>query len=468
MKFNKMKFNNMKPRFLSIIVMVFTSLYIYGQQENVTLSQNDVQYSSLFFQILATVTIISGIFYGIIYGVMKFYVDYREKRIKEYEIFKNSFDNLVEHLTSDNKAAQLSAAILLRRYIKKTQEDEDVIIDSRIARFISAKGKKYLRPIDLKYKKDLSLETINVISSLLRILPTGVFQKTLADGLGFASDLSYCDLQKTNLQDVLLDNKNQEIKMQKTDLFLADLSFANLEGIKGHEIILYNAILFCTHFKKCDFTNANMRGADLSGVVFKECILKGADFSGAKNMPPFIKNNIDNDSKFNVEGEICAKHESKEKVIFFSMPGVLFKEDELTTKNYKDYLETRGYEVIYYRRDDYPCFGQLNRVKESIKRSTGMIAFGFKQIHISTASYRPGTIEESFWEGKWLSTPWNEIEVGMGLNEGTPILLVSDPNIHDGVFDDELSECFVSKISTTEDSRRLQYNKSFQEWYSKL
>jgi type II secretory pathway pseudopilin PulG len=154
---------------------------------------------SILLQVIAIVGIISAV----VYGILLFYRDYREKRIKELETFHNSFDSLVEKLTSDNIAAQLSSAILLRRYFKKSQEDEEQdIIDSRIAKWITSKQRKYLRPIDLKYKKDLKIETVGVISSLLRILPTGVFQKTLADGLGYASDLSKCDLQKTNMQDV--------------------------------------------------------------------------------------------------------------------------------------------------------------------------------------------------------------------------------------------------------------------------
>lgn len=390
-----------------------------------------------FFQGLTLFTTVGAALYGILTGIR----DFRRKKARERMAHQKSFENLVEQLTSPNKSAQLAAAILLRRYFNLTKHS---------------------------YEIDLRLETINVISSMLKILPVGVFQKTLADGLGYATDLSKCDLQKTNLQDVLLDNKNQDIAMNKTDLFLADLSYANLEGITGHGIVLYNAILFCARIRNCDFTDANMRGADLTGVVFKKCTLYGADFTGAKNIPPFIKENLDKDNKFKVEGKIDAMHETKDKCIFFSMPGVMSKEEELTTRIYQEYLVKEGYEVIYYRRDEYPRFGQLNRVKESVKKSCGMIAFGFKQVHIPEASYRPGTRDESLWKEKWLSTPWNGIEVGMGLTEGMPILLVHDPIIQDGVFDDGLSECFIAKISTMEDSRRLEYNKSFQSWMSKL
>lgn len=403
-----------------ILLLAFTPLHDIGIEEKVA--------------IFATIS-------AIVYGGLKFFREIQKRKALERDNYKKSFDYLVSQLTSENVDVQLSSAILLRRYFRETVEDGE---------------------------KDLHKETIDVISSLLKVKPTGVLQKTLADGLGYAIDLSKSDLQKTNLQDVLLDNKNQEILMNKTDLYLADLSFANLKGIKGHGIILYYAILSYARIRNCDFTNGNFQHADLTGVMFKDCILKGANFSDAINIPSVIKDQLDKNYIFKLSGKISANHETKDKTIFFSMPGVLAKEDEIITKNYKEFLEKNGYKVIYYKRDDYPHYGQLSQVKEAISRSVGMIAFGFKQIKISIGKYRPGTCEEEDWTNKWLSTPWNEIEVGMGLAIGMPILLVHDPIINDGVFDDSLSECFVARIPSTEDSRRLKFNGSFQNWFSKL
>ena len=256
--------------------------------------------------------------------------------------------------------------------------------------------------------------------------------------------------------------------MYHTDLFLADLSYANLENIVAHEICFYRSILYCASIKNCDFTNANFKGADLSGVSFNNCILMGANFKDAINVPVAISILLDNDGIFNVEGKIKAMHESNCRTIFFSMPGVLSKSEELLTKEYKRILEKNGYKVIYYTSDKYPRFGQLNKVRVDILRSSGMIAFGFKQLNIHKALYRPNTIEESHWDKKWLSTPWSEIEVGMGLMKGMPILLVSDPDINDGVFDNNLSECFVARILTTVDTRNLEQNPLFEEWISKI
>ena len=421
----------MNRRAIALLLMLFIVQVIWADGDN------SVDYVVVVLQVIAIVAIITSI----VYGTLKFFRELRRAKERERNNYKRSFEELVSQLNSENTSAQLSASILLRRYFKDTSED----------------GKKELRQ-----------EAIDVISSLLRVLPTGVLQKTLADGLGFATDLSGCDLQKANLQDVLLDNRKQQIIMNKTDLYLSDLSYANIKNITGHGIIFYNAILFYARIRNCDFTNGNFRGADLNGIVFNNCILKGADFTNARNIPSMIKNNLNEKGIFKLDDWISAKHETKDKTVFFSMPGLLNKEDEMITKNYKEFLEKNGYEVIYYKRDDYPRFGQLNRVKEAINHSSGMIAFGFKQIYISDGEYRPQTKDQSPWKNKWLSTPWNEIEVGIGLAVGMPILLVHDPIICNGVFDDGLSECFVARILSTEDSRRLEYNKSFQEWFSKL
>jgi hypothetical protein len=318
-------------------------------------------------------------------------------------------------------------------------------------------------------------ETIKVISSNLKVLSTGVFQKTLADGLAYAKDLSEVDLQRTNLQDAYLGRKdNERIIMNKADLFLSDLSYALLQHIDGN-VIFYRAILFCTKIKDCNLTGANFCEADLTNARFDNVILKDADFRGAINIPEAIAEKLkpvtDKDGKFHMSYPdsvpVTAKRTSLEKTIFFSMPSFMSKQDELITKDYKTHLEKLGYNVLYYVRDDYPSFGQLGKIREKIRYSSAMVVFGFKQMQIHDATYRPFTFNEKR-SNFWLATPWNEIEVGMGLMKGLPILLVKDPEINTGIFDSKLSECFVSTITTTFDSRDLSQNHAIVDWLSKI
>ena len=393
--------------------------------------------------IIAVITVVSAIVVGVLKFIINDIYDFKNSN-KRKEESKNSLTSIISNLSSSENTSKLSAAIMLRRFMNTKISHE------------------------FPY---LQTEAINVIASMLKVLPTGVFQKTLADGLAYAVNLSNVDLQRTNLQDTYLGRKDgTSILMDNTDLFLSDLSYALIEHVDG-KAIFYRSILFCSQIKNCDFSGATFREADLTNTCFKNVILKDADFTGAINIPEAIEKELvlsDGKSIYPHEEPVSAKHSTLDKSIFFSMPSVMSKENELLTKDYKAYLEGLGYNVIYYIKDDYPSFGQLNRIREKILASSAMVAFGFKQTNIHDATFRPQTKKKKKWNDKWLATPWNEIEVGMGLMKGMPILLVKDPHIDMGIFDSNLSECFVANVSTDDDSRKLAQNKEVVKWLSKI
>lgn len=387
-----------------------------------------------YIQLVAILSVITAI----VYGIMKYVHDYFRRKSVKREMYYKSFDRWVTQLSSNVKTSQLSAAILLRRYFNKVEMDN---------------------------LSDLRIEAISVISSLLKILPTGVLQKTLGDGLAYAEDLNNVDLQNTNLQNLYLGRKDGiHIKMQNTDMFAADLSYATLNEIDGQGAVFVNSILYRTRIKDCNFTGASFFGADLSNAFFRKVTLKDADFTYATNIPKEIQEHLI-DNKFVYEKSITTYSTNIEKkVIFFSMPGCLSKKDEMITKDYYVYLTNLGYDVLWYNKDEYPEFGQFNKIRHSILNSSAMIAFGFKQINIEKGISRPNTSEEKPIANKYLSTPWNELEVGMGLMANLPILLVKDPDIDNGVFDSKLSEVFVASTTVNYDARELDYNPALKTW----
>lgn len=426
----------MNKRYFKWSAFIIIALIIVAMMASLFLKWSDPQNLASIVTIIGLIAIAAKYFISDYYG-------YKNLNTRKEEA-KNSLNSIVTNLSAEDNTTKLSAAIMLRRFL-----------DSKTS-------------VDFPYLKK---ETINVISSMLKILPTGVFQKTLADGLAYATDLSIVDLQRTNLQDTYLGRKDEtRILLDNTDLFLSDLSYALIEHVDG-KAIFYRSILFCAQIKNCDFSGATFRETDLTNACFKNVILKDADFTDAVNIPEAIdKELIEQDGKriYPHNEPVTAKHSSLDKSIFFSMPSVMNKENELLTKDYKVYLEGLGYKVIYYIKDDYPCFGQLNRIREKILASSAMVAFGFKQTNIHDATFRPQTNNEERWNDKWLATPWNEIEVGMGLMKGMPILLVKDPQIYMGIFDSNLSECFIANVSTDDDSRKLAQNKEIAKWLSKI
>ena len=127
------------------------------------------------------------------------YLGIKSKRARREDDI-SSFDTIVRNLSSADNTMRLASAIMLRRFLNRNVQKSNLF---------------------------LYQESANVISSMLKILPTGIFQKTLADGLAYTTDLSNMDLQKTNLQDVYLGRKdNMKINVASTDFYLADLSYA--------------------------------------------------------------------------------------------------------------------------------------------------------------------------------------------------------------------------------------------------
>lgn len=385
---------------------------------------------------------ILGLVAAVVYGILKFVQDFIQAESRKRENYYKSFDTVVAQLSSDVKTSQLSAAILLRRYFKDTGN---------------------------KKRADLHLEAVNVISSLLKVLPSGVLQKTLGDGLAYAMDLDKVDLQGTNLQNLYLGRKdNIRISMTETDMFMADISYATLNQIDGHGAVFFNSILYHTQIKDCDFTNAYFKGADLSSAYFKDVQLYGANFSQASNLPIEFEGKLSSEGIFTSKERLTTPSTKQErKVVFFSMPGCMSKEDEILTKDYQTFLEEEmHYEVIYYQKDEYPEFGQFNKIRQSIMNSSAMIAFGFRQISIKEGVSHPNTTKEKRISNVDLPTPWNELEVGMGLMNHLPILLVKSDGISSGIFDSKLSECFVATIATDSDNRELKYNSEMKQWLS--
>ena len=381
-----------------------------------------------------------AVLFTVIVAIVYAIIEVLTKKQTKSEYLK-SFEQTISNLASTNMETQLSAAILLRRYLN----------------------------IKMWFKPFLHDEAVNVMSSLLKTLPTGIYRKTLGDGLAYAKGkgLSDNDMQKTNLQNLYLGNKRHRLHCFRTDFYMADLSYALLENIDGKQIIFYNAILMCANIKHCDFSNANFVGADLTNAYFKNVTLVGANFTNAINIPLEIKEKLVN-GIFQSAAPVTTNRSTKNKTIFFSMPGIMTKKEEMITKSYKDLLEGLGFEVFYYGKDDYPQYGQLNSVRKRILSSCGIIAFGFKQISIIKGIYRLGTDAEEAIENLSLSTPWSEIEVGMALMRGLPILLVHDKDVTTGIFDHMLSEYFIGEIPSEFDIRKIGTNKVFESWIKKI
>ncbi len=378
---------------------------------------------------------------------------------------QEQFNKVVEQLAKNNETAQLSAAIILRRFF-------NAIID----------------------KDRFRMETINVISSMLKIHPTGIYQKTLGDGLAYAGNLNYADLQRTNMQDLYLGKKNEKddakekkgiksksdnddswkITMDFTDMYGANLSYALVENVVGFGTVFNSAILHHTNIKNCTFRKADFKYADLTNVYFENVKLEGSNFKGAVGIPEEMIEHLEWTDKGTKDEAYVYKDTDRfsmdktkkrgggHKTVFFSMPGTLTASEEALILFYQKVLEDKGIDVKCYKRDHYPKDSQLTKVKQTIGQSDAMIAFGLKQIEIKSGRLNPA--KKDYQEDLWLPTPWNEIEVGMGVMANLPILLVRDDKVEIGVFDKVISEYKIKSLSSATPLADIENNEEFVKW----
>ncbi|WP_288238236.1 pentapeptide repeat-containing protein [uncultured Alistipes sp.] len=373
---------------------------------------------------------------GIVIALKFFDIQSKSSRRR---MLKEEFDAAIRQLSSESDTSRLAAAILIRRF------------------FTAEKG---------FYRN----EAIYVLSSLLRVVPTGIFQKTLADGLAYGHDLAKADLQKTNLQDAYIGFKEQiTTDMREADLFKADLSNALIERIDGRKAVFYQSNLQHASIKYSDLSEANFAMADLNHIVLRDVKLENACFSGCMNLPQQIAGHLDAEGRYTLSEPVSVNAAAGKHRIFFSMPGKLRIEESLMIRSFRDYLQQEGYDAHFYERGEYRKFGQLGNIRTLIQQCDGMIVFGLKQLHIEKATFRPATDECETWNDRWLPTPWNEIEIGMGLMAGMPILLIQDEEIDFGIFDTHISETSLNVIYTNSaDFKKFPEHKEFISWKSDI
>jgi Pentapeptide repeats (9 copies) len=372
-------------------------------------------------------------------GILKFF-NFRTKSQKLAYV-KDSFETIVKELSSRNEISKVSSAILLRRFFDKKSE---------------------FGVGSTPYKK----EAINVIASILRSTPTGLFQKTLADSLAYAGDLKHADLQKANLQNAFLGKKeNRLVDLTNADFFQANLSKASLNGAIAQNAVFYKASLVNTVFKNSNLESANFQESDLTGANFKNAKLAGATFRNAINIPSDIFDKLDNDWVYLDNIDNIKRPEKKQnlKKVFISSPSSLnFEQRGLYDFIFKKLTED-GFEIIRIAPNNYSTFGQISEVKKQITNCSAVVCFGFNNFLVNEGLSKANTDQKENIKNQWLTTPWIQIEVGMAVMLNIPILLIKD-EVQDGIFDPKISENSFYVLDKSKIQEEETFKNVYNEW----
>lgn len=343
-------------------------------------------------------------------GVLNF-----QRRRDQAAIVGARFKDVVTSLASDNETLRMSAAILLRRFFDIRSEQ-------------GAGRRSYAN------------EAVAVIAGLLRESDTGPVQKALADGLRYAPCLCQADLQGCNLTGAYLGQKEGDkkiVNLTNADLFEADLTAASLKGINAAgaafvgatlvRTVLSGATLIGANFQDANLTDADFRGAKLDGAKFDGARIDGARFSGAQNIPADVASRL-RTQKRSVRGQAAS--------VFLGVPAVLTARQQPYLEQWLRWLEDQDLEVVRLERNSYGRDPWLT-LTNLLSHTDGAVLLGFRQLDARTAIWRPYTKEEARAVGWWTSG-WLNVEAGMAVALGLPLLVAPDEEVTEGAFSSEV------------------------------
>ncbi|KPP97166.1 pentapeptide repeat-containing protein [Marinobacter sp. HL-58] len=373
---------------------------------------------------------------------------------EQVAIIGNHFRSIVDQISSGSTDSRVAAAIQLRRFLNSTTE---------------------FGVNKMPYAKDC----LEVTSAFLKIMPTSNLQKILADNLRYVPNefLIEADLQRVNLSKAYISDKKKFLDFSRADFFQANLSGASLrevclENAQFYEANLSGATLRDTNLRGANFQssaifNTDFRGADLDGANFSNSKIFNANFKDAINID---KAKFDgcigqgNTFPAGYESEFdCWNSESAEsKKVFVSRPGIL----DLRQKNISDIVKYKlvsdGVDVVELGRGEYESANVITKLNEMIGGCSGVIVFGFRSILIRDGEYRMGTDDHRVIESAFVSTPWNQIEAGIGIAQGKQTLLIHDAEISDGLFDPMVQDSLIQRAELQPDMKET--SKAVSDW----
>ncbi len=387
-----------------------------------------------------------------------FYKFKRTVAKEQVMIIGDHFRQIIQQVTTGSIDARVSAAIQMRRFL-----------DSETEFGVS--------------KTPYARDCLEVTSALLKVMPTSNLQKVLADNIRHVPPklLKNADLQRANLSKAYLSDSERRVDLTGVDFFQANLSGATLKNTILHKGQFYEATLSGTSLRGCDLSEANFFAATLSNVDMRDADVKGTDFSNAKLL------NIDFSEVKNLDsacfkgssgyGNIFPKGfdspvkrllSSQRDIpkVFISRPGILDIRQLQIVEMIKATITSQGIKYVELERADYEAANVISKLNIDIEQCMGVIVFGFRALYIKEGEYRMGTDDHRLISCSFVSTPWNQIEAGIGIAQEKPTLLIHESDVNDGLFDSMVQDSLIQRIELGPDFKSLSVDS--ERWINAL
>jgi hypothetical protein len=154
--------------------------------------------------------------------------------------------------------------------------------------------------------------------------------------------------------------------------------------------------------------------------------------------------------------------------VFVSCASKLNSTQEASRRIVAAELEKLDLEWRALGRTDYPTALPLKEVFGISRHCAGGIILGFEQIYAARATKKRGTPEQGPIVRLAVPTAWNHLEAGILFSLGLPLLVFKEDGIHDGIFDNGVTDVFVHRMPRPRLSREDRHALSavFLKWHS--
>lgn len=137
--------------------------------------------------------------------------------------------------------------------------------------------------------------------------------------------------------------------------------------------------------------------------------------------------------------------------IFASVPSKL-EDDQRASRDYVYYWLARvGLEPRTVGVSDNSYFNPLHEVRTLARHCAGGLILGYWQVFAEYATIKERSEEGGGFKPKviekyYAPTPWNQLETGVLFGLGLPLLVLKQPGITGGIFDEGASDVFVQSM----------------------
>lgn len=151
--------------------------------------------------------------------------------------------------------------------------------------------------------------------------------------------------------------------------------------------------------------------------------------------------------------------------VFVSRPTAVNPEQGPFCDALVDVLAGEGLQARTLGVTDYPGMAPLAEVLALMGECNGALALGLRQLHVETGEAKAGTSAAAMVTDLYLSTPWNQIEAGMAVALGRPLLVAREKGVEGGVFDIGSSDRFIHQVEfDTEWLESPRFRQPFEAW----